>query len=400
MSVPEELWRQRSKRHFVVVTRYTRDMGRSGFFMFLLFALIALAYFYNTSLSKLSEDFPYTLLLTAVLLPLLAISPVRTLLREADSVFLLPLESRMGAYFRAAFRYSFIGQAILIVVVVTTLSPLYYHGFGKDATPLWVLLFLTVALKFASLLSTWKEASLSRRGQRIASAGFKWVGNAAVLVVFFLNGFLFAALLFLLLFTFASIVYRQLPAYRVHWTELLTREKIHQAYFHLFFSWFTDVEELQSQVKRRKWLSFSIAGVRFRQMSSYVYLYAVTLLRSELTGIIIRLLVIAAILIATSTDPWMASGLYVFFCLVINVQLSALREFHTYAVMPALYPLPAEARLHAQAAVAFRAQLAVIALLTAALAVSPALAPWMALLPPAVLGVAAVVRRRMRKPRA
>jgi ABC-2 type transport system permease protein len=365
----------------------------------MLFASIALAYFYANSLKQLPENFPFTLVLTLLLLPVITVSPVRTLLRGADSVFLLPLESNMSAYFRAAFRYSFIGQALLTFAVVTALGPLYRYGFGEDAVPLLALLFLTIALKLANLLGNWKEANLVRAGHRRLIAAVRWVSTIIVLFLLFRYGFTLAGLSFLLLFASVSLLIRLLPSHLVHWTQLITRERTHQSYFSLFFSWFTTVEEMPPIVKRRRYLSFATARIGFRQSNSYVLLYALTLIRSELTSIVLRLLIIAIVLLLTSTDPWMASCLYMFFALVIHVQLSALREYHTYAVMPALYPLPGEAMRHAVAAVAFRAQLAVLALLTAALLASAAFAPWMALLPAAAVAAAGVVRQRMRRER-
>ncbi|MDF2670903.1 MAG: ecsB [Paenibacillus sp.] len=400
MKVPTLLWQQRHKRHTGVVMRYTRDMGRSGFFSFLMFAGIALTYFYSNSLQQLPDDFPYTGILTLLLLPVIAVSPVRTLLREADSVFLLPLESRMSEYFRAAFRYSFIGQAVLTAAVVTLTTPLYRHGFGEDAASWWSLLFFTLALKLANLLGNWKEASLTQPGHRGLIAAVRWVSTALVLVLLIRYSFATAGLVFLLLFAGASLLIRFFPSYKVHWTQLLARERKHQSYFFLFFSWFTDVEELPTVVKRRRWLTFSTRPIRFDKRNSFVYLYAVTLIRSELTSIILRLLVISIVLVATSTDRWMAAILYIFFALIIHVQLSALREYHSYAVMPALYPLPSDAQRHAVAAVAFRTQLIVIALLTVALVVSAAWAPWMPLLPAAAVAAAIRVRHRMRRARA
>ncbi|MFK7696843.1 ABC transporter permease [Paenibacillus sp. HJGM_3] len=397
MNVPHELWRERYKRHLALVSRYTRDMGRSGFFMFLLMVLIGLGYFYQYSLPHLSADFPYSIVLIVLLLPLTAISPLRTLLRDADTVFLLSLESAMASYFRAAFRYSLIGQALLTIAVVLAASPLYVHGFGDQADPVWALLLLALALKVANLLHAWKEANLAAREYRIGASLFKWIVNAAVWLLFLKAGFLIAGALFLVSFGVAALAYPRLPAYRVHWTELLAREAKHQSFFFLFFSWFTDVDELPHQVRRRSWLKFAASGIRFRPDRAYLYLYTLTLIRSELTGIVLRLLVLACALIVTSRNPWLASGLYLFFALVIHVQLSALRELHAHAVMPALYPLPPQARRHAVAAVAFRAQLAVLALLTAALAASPALTAPMASLPLAALGAAAAMRARMRR---
>ncbi|WP_127588103.1 ABC transporter permease [Paenibacillus koleovorans] len=400
MNVPGHLWRQRYKAHLQLVSRYTRDMGRSGFFNFLLFGVIALAFFYSNAMDELPADFPYTLFLTGLLLGPIAVSPVRTLLREADTVFLLPLEGSMAGYFRTAFRYSFIGQAVLVAIAVSLLFPLYRHGFGEEAQPFLSVLFVALALKFANQLGNWKEASLTQPGLRQLLFAVRWIGTAFTLVALWQWGFVAAAVAFLLLFAVLTLVHRRASSYPVHWTELLAREKRHQAVFFLFFSWFTDVDELPTPVRRRRWLSWATRRVRFRSDRSYFYLYALSLIRSELTGIVLRLLVIACVLLATSTDPYAAAAIYIGAALMIQVQLSALREAHAHAVMPALYPLPAATRLHAAAAVAFRAQLVALAALTAALLLGSAPHPlWLPLLPAAALAAAAWMRRRMRRAR-
>lgn len=53
-------------------------------------------------------------------------SYVRTLLKEADLVFLLPLESKMEPYLKQAFVYSYVSQLFPLIALSIVAMPLYF----------------------------------------------------------------------------------------------------------------------------------------------------------------------------------------------------------------------------------------------------------------------------------
>jgi predicted ABC-type exoprotein transport system permease subunit len=53
-------------------------------------------------------------------------SYVRTLLKEADLVFLLPLEPKMGTYFKHSFKYSYLSQLFPLLALSLVCMPLFF----------------------------------------------------------------------------------------------------------------------------------------------------------------------------------------------------------------------------------------------------------------------------------
>lgn len=53
-------------------------------------------------------------------------SYVRTLLKEADLVFLLPLEAKMEPYLKQAFVYSYVSQLFPLIALSIVAMPLYF----------------------------------------------------------------------------------------------------------------------------------------------------------------------------------------------------------------------------------------------------------------------------------
>ena len=100
------LWKQRFQHYMKESMGYWQYAARSNFIGFLLFLVIVSSYYYAKKLQHLPTDYPYIWIVLLVLVPCLSSSPIRTLTRSADRMFLLRIEHEMGAYFRSSFLYS------------------------------------------------------------------------------------------------------------------------------------------------------------------------------------------------------------------------------------------------------------------------------------------------------
>ncbi|MDF2714686.1 MAG: transporter permease [Paenibacillus sp.] len=396
MNPAVRLWKERLSAHLKTVSRYTAYAGQSGFFLFLLIVLITSSYLYGKALALIPETFPPALVITCWLLPFLAVSPIRTLLREADLVFLLPMEAKMGTYFRRAMLYSFVTQAFAIVFAVSSSMPIYRHGFGSDAVSYFVLLLFALAIKFANLLGAWTESTFVRAGHRVLFRSVRWLTTGIVVYVLYRNGSLAAALLMLAAFAFMSVWTRSTRRVPVNWPYLRSKEAGHNTAMLLFFNWFVDVQELPNRVKSRKALSRLANLVPFRKESAFRYLYALTLLRSELFGITMRLTFVALAILLVVGSPLLFAGVYGLFQMITNVQLSALGRFHRHSVWPALYPIPAALRPVSAARIAFTAQLVQVVLLALPMFRPSVFSPWLLVLPLLAFALAYAFRTRRK----
>ncbi|MEF3312793.1 ABC transporter permease [Paenibacillus sp. GYB004] len=398
MNPAAALWKNRLTAHLKIVSRYTAYAGQSGFFLFLLIVFIASSYFYGKALERIPETFPYAIVIALWLTPFIAVSPIRTLLREADLIFLLPMEARMGPYFRGAMLYSYLSQSFLLVVAFTASMPLYRHGYGENAQPFLALLLFALALKFANMLGAWTESAFVRTGHRVCFRICRFAADAVVLYALYRYEILAASIVLLAAIGAAAAWARLSRRIPVNWPYLRRKEAGHRLTMLLFFNGFIDVEELPSRVKPRRLLSGLAGLVPFRASNAFRYLYSLTLLRSELFGITMRITLLAVIILLFVESPVTFAVVYMLFQVMTNVQLSALGRFHRHSVWTALYPIPGTLRRPSAARIAFIAQLVQIAIMTLPLFRPAVFTIWLLALP--LLGVSLAWIFRMRGIRA
>ncbi|PYI50206.1 ABC transporter permease [Paenibacillus flagellatus] len=394
MNPAVRLWKERLGAHLKVVSRYAFYAGQSGFFLFLFAAFITTSYLYGKALDRIPASFPYALVIACWLTPFMAVSPIRTLLRQADLVFLLPMEARMGGYFRRSMLYSFATQSFAAVLAVAAAMPLYRHGYGERALPFLVVLLFILALKFANMLGNWTESGMIRGGQRQTFRLVRWIADAAIIYALASFGFIAGAVLLLAslgAFALGARFVRRVP---VNWPYLRMKEAAHRTTMLLFFNWFVDVDDLPNRVKPRRSLSKLADLVPFRRENAFRYLYALTLLRSELFGITLRLTLLALAILLAVDNPLLYAGVYVLFQTVTCVQLSALGRFHRYSVWPALYPIPETLRASSAPRIASVAQLVQAVVLALPLCRPGVFEPWLLALPAFGAALAYAVRRR------
>src|SRR5699024_6536825 len=120
------------------------------------FLVAALAYYYQAWLAQLPENFPTAIIIGISFGLVVSYSPVRTLLKEPDLVFLIVAEEKMNAYFRNAIIYSFLIQLYLVLLIGAALGPLYMASFPEREGNAYLLTILVLFIfKAANLLINW-----------------------------------------------------------------------------------------------------------------------------------------------------------------------------------------------------------------------------------------------------
>lgn len=386
----EALWRQRFTKYTAEATIYWRDVARSGFVLVAVAAVIGGAYEYGRLLRSLPENFPYMWIVMAVMVPSLALGCVRTLVRDADRVFLLPLEGRLGGYFRRAWAYSYAVQAVRVAAAMMALWPLYAHcagagnGFGGGALPPGVpvapgpqpaVVMLATALlwKAAMLAASWYESRLVDGRARKLSAAARLAGAAVLVPLWFAAGAGWAWLggaAAAMMYLFLLYNRRKHP---IGWETLVAAERSHRRRLYAWFRFFTDVPQLPEPVRRRGWLAKPLGRrLAVRQEHTYPFLYEKTLLRTELFGMYARWTLVGLALVYFVSEPWLKGLFLLAFPLIGLVQLSALADSHRYTFWLELYPLPRESQASAVLGLISPLSVAQAALLSGAYALSAA----------------------------
>ncbi|MFC5452663.1 ABC transporter permease [Paenibacillus aestuarii] len=338
------LWQQRFQRYIKESMGYWQYAARSNFLGFLLFLVIISSYYYASVLQRLPTNYPYIWIALLLLVPPLAASPVRTLLRQADRMFLLRIEHDMGAYFRKAFTYSFTLQTCWTLLAGIVLWPLYHHCTGNTAQPVWLMIVQLLLVKVANLLGSWQESRFVDNRWRRGSVSFRSLGTVLAVYLQFQVNLLWASGTVILLILIWLAVSRTIDKFLIGWDYLIQKEKQQQARLYAFFNWFTDVPQLGTRITRRGWISGVTRWIPFKQDASYLYLYTLTLLRTELFSIVIRVTLIGGIAIFVSSSDPVRAVIFGAALLITVFQISGLARAHRYTFWLEMYPLNVNAK--------------------------------------------------------
>jgi ABC-2 type transport system permease protein len=349
----EKLWFDRLRSFWIEAMQYGSYVARSGFLAFLFGGFIVGIYFYNKTLETLTDSFPYAWITTPVLLAALAISPIRTFLKKADTIFLLPAEGKMDAYFRKSRIYSFLLQAIIVVIACLAVWPLYRHCLGVRTESLLLYLIFLLCTKALQIFSSWNEGRLVFKRPRTQIQILRWSFSILVVYVLFGYGLILAAILLLLACCVILLLFKRASLHAIPWDYLIQAEQKHQAAHYLFFSWFVDVPQRATQVKHRILLSKWTRLYDFKPSNTYLYLYTKALLRSELFSILLRVTLLGILLLVVITNDTARAFIYIMIIYISSIQISSLEQQHRYAFWLHLYPLQQEWQVKALSKIIF-----------------------------------------------
>jgi ABC-2 type transport system permease protein len=280
-----------------------------------------------------------------VTLPAVVASSLRTLLQQADRVYLLPAESVMFAYFRQSFLHAAFKQTIWTLLALLLIWPLYLHCTLPDAQDLPAMAFLFILIKALNLASSWQETRFVYARDRMISIWFRWIGTALLLVIAFSYGIIPALILIFAMSVVWIIATRTVPRYLFGWDTLIEQERRQKKRWYIFFSWFIDVPKLPVKVNRLPLLTRPVSKLSFGQNSAYVYLYALTFLRTEWLSIILRLTggsILIQWILSSSLERLIVYILTVF---IAALQLSAFESSHRDSFWPFTYPIAPNLRI-------------------------------------------------------
>lgn len=343
----KELFAKRLSRHMRELNRYLRYIfnGHIAFAMF--FFVSALAYYYKAWLDKLPANFPAAAVIGVVFAMVLAFSPVRTLLREADLVFLLASEQKMKSYFKRALSYSFVSQLYLSVVAAAALGPLYFAN-RPDASGRTYLLLIVVLIVFKiwNLFAAWQLRQIRSQSYRRSEVVIRTLLDFTVFWQLAKGEILFAGLatiLFALLIVTDAFFARKEAG--LNWEYLVAKEQAGMQAFYRFANLFTDVPHLKDRVKRRNWLVSLIGKIPFQKENSFDYLYRRTIARSgDYFGMYVRLIVLGGLAIWFIPNFIMKLLFALLFLYMAIFQLVPLYKHHRTILWLDIYPISEEIR--------------------------------------------------------
>jgi ABC-2 type transport system permease protein len=343
----DNLWKERLQLYSIEMRRYLKYIFNDHLLFVAIFALSGGAYYYSSWVKTIDSSFPIGLVMGIVLGICLTVSPIYTLLKEADKVFLLPIETRLHFYFRKAISLSFVIQAYILLMVLAVLMPMYVQSTGSSYRSFFYLLIVILIMKYWNLLLQW--AALKYQDNQVAL--IHWIIRFALnsVFIFFIvekASFWLIGLL-ILLFIGAFIYFHQgVKAKTLKWDLLVEKEERRLTAFYRFANLFTDVPKLKGQIKRRKWLDPFINGIRYDQKNTYRFLFARTFIRaSEYFGLFVRLTILGGLILFFSDQRYLMMGIAILFLYLTGFQLIPMIRFHELKIWMNLYPIQGDIKV-------------------------------------------------------
>ncbi|MGN1279456.1 MAG: ABC transporter permease [Limosilactobacillus sp.] len=383
------LFSKRRQRHFVLLLKYWRLVFNDHFVIALFFLFGALAYGYSQWLPQLGPHLWWSRWLLVIWFTVLAqIGRLATLVERPDPIFLLPQVGHLQHYLRQAGRYSLIlGELITLAGAFVALP--FALTTEKLTTVNIVALFLAAVLAKASWLDL-AQGLISQqwaRYRRWLDLG-QWGIPLIVALVTWLANPVAGAIVALIVLVISRYLFT--PAkLTIDWPVAVKTEDDRMYSVYRFFNLFTDVPKVQGNVKRRAWAN---GLVRLLTVSGHPwsYLYVRGVVRNtDISGIIIRLTLLAMVVVFLVPIAWLNSTLAVLFIYLIATQLMPLFDQFDGNVFTHLYPVSSGDRRHD-----FQRLLTRVTVVVAALIVLASLGPhanWLQLLVNLVLAVVEVL---------
>lgn len=351
-----ELFAKRKSQFWGEVLPYLGYVIQSGVAVVFLFLLIAFSAWYTSVVQNVPPNLPIRWIMLIILLPLTVNSSVRTYLQQADTVFLLPQESRMKQYFSKGWVGGTIYKIVGLIIVVITLWPLYIRS-DQDPKPLFASILILILLKLLSSYGSWKELGMISRGAAAAYRVLRWTVVALTIASWLWYPSLHS-LIFIVLIGATYIASLAIPAkHAVAWERLIQVEKRQASRVMMVLSWFVNVPQREQRVYARRWLSRWGSGIPWRKETAYRYLLVKSLVRSDIFGILVRVGVLGALLVWLTRDSLMSSVIYLVSLLIAGLQLSSLRKLHQESFWLHVYPLPVGTRRENEVKLVFQVQL-------------------------------------------
>lgn len=343
-------FKERFSAHLKETSRYLKYIFNGHMAIAILFFISALAYYYQQWLAGLPPNFPTAWIMGIALGLLVSYSPVRTLLKEPDLVFLIAAEHKMKAYFRDALVYSFIIQLYLILLLVAAFGPLYFASYPERSGSMYLITIAVILIfKVWNLLANWWMLKVREPGVRRVDTLARLVINCAVFY-FLINGNMMlasiATILFILVFLYDQSVSRKQAG--IVWDLLVEKDQNRMQFFYRIANMFTDVPHLKNRTKRRHWLVSLVDRVPFQQKFTFDYLYRITFIRSgDYLGMYLRLIILGGIIIYFVPHSWMKIIFALLFLYMSSFQMMTLYQHHRTVVWLDLYPVKKQLRQQA-----------------------------------------------------
>lgn len=176
----QTIWKSRLEEHVQETRKYLKYMFNDHLVIVLIF-LAGGASWYSNWLKHIPAHFPSYWVMAVVFSLVLTSSYVRTLIKEADLVFMLPLEAKMDPYLKQAFNFSFISQLFPLIAVSIIALPLYSAVSSGDLMLYVLILAQMILIKGLNTAIQWRITYFQGKHVRWIDAVIRFLLNTMLM---------------------------------------------------------------------------------------------------------------------------------------------------------------------------------------------------------------------------
>lgn len=336
------LWKERFRHFIKEVRKYGKYVFNDHLKFILVFIIGAGAYYYQQWLATLTPSFPTAFVIALLFGLVITVGSVQTLLKEADLVYLLPVEEKLKGYFLKAFRFTFIKHLYGIAMIAAALAPLYLQQTGQSGSTYMLIIILAVLSKAWNLFVTWEISYMTDYRMRLLDWPIRLILN--VLFVYFLverASILYVGAIVVVMIMYQVFLQRAVKGKPLNWEYLIAEEGKKMMLLYRIANMFIDVPVLKERAARRKWLDFVLKIVG--EQRTYLYLYTRTFLRAgNYFGLYMQLLVIGGAILYWIPFLYGRCIVSIVCLYLIGYQLIPLWKHHRLTLWLDLYPVREE----------------------------------------------------------
>jgi ABC-2 type transport system permease protein len=326
----KSLWGLRVQEFYRKMFRYYSIIGANVVYFFLFISSIFI-YYFNLFLQWIPPQISVEGILSLFVTFILIQTKVRTFIKRADIVFLLPLEWELKPFFIKSLVYSFVIDVIKLLGFITVFLSLFLKSFYLD---LPILSFI-VGIVAYNILMRWDEQWLGNHVQFVLHRLNRFFSIYLMCYFLFKNDWMFVFVLMSV--NFAYLIYFIEKKRNLNWQWLIDEEESALLRNFKFINIFMDVPNLKRSFRNRRLLTIIVKRcIPYNQSSTFVYLYSHLFVRyNDYFYLYLRLTVIGIFVnYAMPTSGWIFNLLILF---MTGFQVIPLQHEMKQSVL--LYPI-------------------------------------------------------------
>lgn len=276
-----ELWSARFLHYMTEIQKYMKYVFTGHLVIVFVFTLGAGGYAYSEWLKEVPTNFPAALITAIIIGGALAYSPPITLLKPADTVYFLPLETKLQSYIGQSLRWTTFSQLPLpLLLYIVSLPLLAATDTGSKISLIWLAIFIVV-LKWI-FVETEYNVRHTKSGEWIWGDRAVRFLLAALFIYVWLSPYSYVIVLLSIVIGVNHLYWRKVKSEKPFpYDHFIMLEQNRMTRFYRFANYFTDVPHLKGSVSRRAWLGFLMAPSTFNKADTQTFLVKRTFIRTD-----------------------------------------------------------------------------------------------------------------------